>query len=1353
MKFISTQGYKNSSPDVNNPINVIPSNRITMKDVDFPVHGVDNLGNEQIMMPGGEYLFGGDYVIETPYASGGEMIRRADGSYSRRGLWDNIRANAGSGKEPTKEMLEQERKISKQWGGLINPLLPIATQLVKSAYDYFTGDDTPTPATKASNKNLNATNQSLYKQGHGAYWDKSQQFQEQYKANNEYNYSDKNAIGLTSGRFNGAQLSPQMVDDIVRSSKANGVDPWLMLSLVGRESTFGSGSEDNKMRAGDRQNLVSGWNVAEDYQPYEFNRFLADNKVPGVTVIKDAHGWNYDVEDKAAVNQYLQKHPELLNKYNKKLESTPALGNLNSFDLAARRIKNTGVQNYNPGDPRYSNMVTQDMQLLKKDPALVNYMKSRGYYREDGGSINNEINYSNMNYKQQGGEPETNSLSPQDLNNWNEFVKYAKKSGASQDDRYNHDKKLGYELIKKYNEENPNAAIDKNKVKDYQSYFLNMAAGNTPSGQMGVKTANSFKNGISRVDGFLGLKTLNQMVPKVATEVNGVRTEFGSDFARANEYFQNPKDTMPANDGLYGQYTRSVPQASKENLKKFVNYDDATREQQQAFDDAMLARKKQEIAAQVRKPVVTSGNPANYQEFLASGQAYAPAPEGGFYVKQEGGEMQMQQQNMQPQQQAGPDITDALGEISMLLEGGTSEDEIMTMLTEQGVSQEDAASIIQSAMNDIVEDGMEEEDADLETEDIENDDEEDSGEISNEDDFNQVMDLLEDGDTKKKYGGIHINPKKKGTFKAQATKMGMSVQEAAEHILANKEEYSPAMVKKANFAKNFAKELGGELYEMKQGGSIPPRYKNMGFTKVGAKKQSTRPGKKWMVLAKKGDKYKVVHGGWKGMKDFSQHHSEKRQDRFWDRMGGRDSAQAKDPFSPLYWHKRFGTWAEGGQTKDERDMVNGIADILSQVKNPQNRAEIAKQMVKDFKNQNVTFDYSDFMDMSRLQEGGEPYDYYAAGDQRFDKTESHTINSLKNNAWNRGLATANTLGDPRNMVWALPNKGLLGTIKGIAGAAAGLSGAVLGYEKLFAKPKTTEYIVNPDTKESGTFQDVTGKRKERQDKLMDSYRTPEMYQDSPINEKRRKDNMIPSGPIGPGDFDGGYPSGPSYENMARYGGAMQRYQDGGTFKEWFVKNSTRPDVMQNMGDQAKLEEMWKAESAQQPVVANTSGPAEVATSVGGIETAQTPGGNPQPGNTSGKVVSSWRGDSAGVIAANNALAGFGMVNQVLDARKSVVDEYNRKLRESGNTMEKYNAQNAVNPFGNYTLNAGPASNFGLVANTPIQDFGTKMSSARFGGLIPFIPATRHYAEGGEFYADEDEIKRILAMGGEIEYLD
>ena len=44
--------------------------------------------------------------------SGGKtMLKRADGSYSKRGLWDNIRAAKGSGKKPTAAMLKQERKI------------------------------------------------------------------------------------------------------------------------------------------------------------------------------------------------------------------------------------------------------------------------------------------------------------------------------------------------------------------------------------------------------------------------------------------------------------------------------------------------------------------------------------------------------------------------------------------------------------------------------------------------------------------------------------------------------------------------------------------------------------------------------------------------------------------------------------------------------------------------------------------------------------------------------------------------------------------------------------------------------------------------------------------------------------------------------------------------------------------------------------------------------------------------------------------------------------------------------------------------------------------------------------------
>ena len=77
-KFISTQGYKRNSPDVNNPINVIPSNQITMENVDFPVVGVDNLGNQIVMQPGQNYTFPGDYVVETPIAQDGGSLQPID---------------------------------------------------------------------------------------------------------------------------------------------------------------------------------------------------------------------------------------------------------------------------------------------------------------------------------------------------------------------------------------------------------------------------------------------------------------------------------------------------------------------------------------------------------------------------------------------------------------------------------------------------------------------------------------------------------------------------------------------------------------------------------------------------------------------------------------------------------------------------------------------------------------------------------------------------------------------------------------------------------------------------------------------------------------------------------------------------------------------------------------------------------------------------------------------------------------------------------------------------------------------------------------------------------------------------
>jgi hypothetical protein len=96
-KYLSTKGYKRNSPDVNNPYNVISSNQITMKGVDFPVLGIDDFGNRQLMKPGSDYTFPGNYVKEFPLRNMGKN-----------------RFQKGGLKRQSKSQVKQVLKYSKQ---------------------------------------------------------------------------------------------------------------------------------------------------------------------------------------------------------------------------------------------------------------------------------------------------------------------------------------------------------------------------------------------------------------------------------------------------------------------------------------------------------------------------------------------------------------------------------------------------------------------------------------------------------------------------------------------------------------------------------------------------------------------------------------------------------------------------------------------------------------------------------------------------------------------------------------------------------------------------------------------------------------------------------------------------------------------------------------------------------------------------------------------------------------------------------------------------------------------------------------------------------------------------------------
>jgi hypothetical protein len=471
--------------------------------------------------------FPGQSVSTMEFGKGG-MIKRADGSYSRRGLWDNIRANKGSGKEPTPEMLKQERKIKmkekKAGMGMrldLNPLpvmparsagngasvidlhlpkypdrrtqnlyarpyifglspekdvnvygvganfglnfldnsrntfgvtggvnntavshpggfevspdpykslslryvhhfqkggaIPKAGGGTQTGYSWSTNTaqapkqvlSTPkdTNISKTRNSALTAIDikpgatfkgipfygdyqdeMLKLEESNTPYIDKLDSMEWNYRFDDDWNAlklpksKSQKTVNLTQGRFNAAKVPESILDEAVASAIRNRKPVGDLLTLMGRESTFGQ-QKGKEYRGGDKQSLISGWNLAEKYEPYTALRFLADRGVDGIQKIKDPLGLYFLPDDEnngiEKIEEYLSKNPKVFEEYQKKLSATPNSKGKDYFDLAYEFIDEKGIKGYNPGDPDYVNKYQKDYQLLQQDPELQKYLKSR----------------------------------------------------------------------------------------------------------------------------------------------------------------------------------------------------------------------------------------------------------------------------------------------------------------------------------------------------------------------------------------------------------------------------------------------------------------------------------------------------------------------------------------------------------------------------------------------------------------------------------------------------------------------------------------------------------------------------------------------------------------------------------------------------------------------------------------------------------------------------------------------------------------------------------------------------------------------------------------------------------------
>jgi len=111
---VSNTGYKKNSKDKNNDYNIIPTNRITMKDVDFPVLGISDKNDVRVMYPGEEHLFDGTSVLEYRMAKNGinQQDQKVDEQLKQLTDFSNNSLKVGGNIKKSNNMKSQILKIA-----------------------------------------------------------------------------------------------------------------------------------------------------------------------------------------------------------------------------------------------------------------------------------------------------------------------------------------------------------------------------------------------------------------------------------------------------------------------------------------------------------------------------------------------------------------------------------------------------------------------------------------------------------------------------------------------------------------------------------------------------------------------------------------------------------------------------------------------------------------------------------------------------------------------------------------------------------------------------------------------------------------------------------------------------------------------------------------------------------------------------------------------------------------------------------------------------------------------------------------------------------------------------------------
>ncbi len=345
-------------------------------------------------------------------------------------------------------------------------------------------------------------------------------------------------------------------------------------------------------------------------------------------------------------------------------------------------------------------------------------------------------------------------------------------------------------------------------------------------------------------------------------------------------------------------------------------------------------------------------------------------------------------------------------------------------------------------------------------------------------------------------------------------------------------------------------------------------------------------------------------------------------------------------------------------------------------------------------------------------------------------TRRHMVQDVGSGKLNRGLAKTSGLADPNvaGMIAALPSKGGLGSMLKVGAGLLGAGSAFgLGIQKLKPNETTVEYNADGQviSREGGEW--------------------------NPFMDNRRK-LRIGMQLYGEGGPIGSEVSALPIERWAQMSGRnpmsltdqdQKDYQDYVTKFDPF-KNSKNKGTNNNKGGNNSTVTVPPASNNQAAPPAGNSG---TSSSDGNNADPSKPkwwqfGQRMQPeyGNTK-------RGDELGTTLAGRTLTGLSLANMGLDeieARKKQ-EQLAIDTRQQNNSMNAYNPLNLLGQEGVMNVNAGLGANFKTSEEGAIADVGTTIYGKNGGQM--------KYKKGGTYTVSQEELMRIINMGGEVEFLD